>query len=224
MRPSKLSWRFHPVRQRSPATLHASLMARLDRLGRAKELAQIGAAIGREFSHPPAGCASRANRSRSCKQRSTVSFGLILLFPAGYAAARDLFFQACTDTGRSLQHAAARAETALHAEIAETLQSQRAEITENPPRAAGTSLGRGRADRESSGLCGKAGQRSAQRSALVGAAEQLRRALDLIATLPGTPALRQEEIKLQVALISPLLHVSGYTAPDTRLLLRRHVC
>src|SRR4029079_7512412 len=34
-----------------PATLHASLMSRLDRLGPAKDLAQIGAAIGREFSH-----------------------------------------------------------------------------------------------------------------------------------------------------------------------------
>jgi predicted ATPase len=34
-----------------PASLHASLMARLDRLGAAKEVAQIGAAIGREFSH-----------------------------------------------------------------------------------------------------------------------------------------------------------------------------
>ncbi len=34
-----------------PASLHASLMARLDRLGRAKEVAQMGAAIGREFSH-----------------------------------------------------------------------------------------------------------------------------------------------------------------------------
>ncbi len=35
-----------------PASLHASLMARLDRLGSAKEIAQMGAAIGREFSHP----------------------------------------------------------------------------------------------------------------------------------------------------------------------------
>ena len=35
-----------------PASLHASLMARLDRLGSAKDVAQIGAAIGREFSHP----------------------------------------------------------------------------------------------------------------------------------------------------------------------------
>ena len=47
-----------------PASLHASLMARLDRLGPAKEVAQIGAAIGREFSHacwPP----WRASRRRT---------------------------------------------------------------------------------------------------------------------------------------------------------------
>jgi predicted ATPase len=39
-----------PARQAVPPTLHASLMARLDRLGPAKEVAQIGAAIGRDFS------------------------------------------------------------------------------------------------------------------------------------------------------------------------------
>ena len=42
-----------------PATLHASLMARLDRLGPAKEVAQIGAAIGREFSHELIGALAR---------------------------------------------------------------------------------------------------------------------------------------------------------------------
>ena len=43
-----------------PASLHASLMARLDRLGPAKEVAQVGATIGREFSHAllAAWCAS----------------------------------------------------------------------------------------------------------------------------------------------------------------------
>ena len=56
---------------------------------------------------------------------------------------------------------------------------------------------------------GKAGQRSLERSALVEAAEQFTRALDQIATLPATPALRREEIKLQVALITPLIHVKG---------------
>ena len=56
---------------------------------------------------------------------------------------------------------------------------------------------------------------------MVEAAEQLKRALDLIATLPGTPARRREEIKLQVALITPLLHVSGYATPETRAAVER---
>ena len=51
---------------------------------------------------------------------------------------------------------------------------------------------------------------------MVEAAEQLKRALNLIKSLPGTPALRREEIKLQVELITPLLHVRGYAAPETR--------
>lgn len=70
-------------------------------------------------------------------------------------------------------------------------------------------------------LWGKAGLRSAQRSALVEASDQLRRALDQIATLAPTSALRREEIKLQVALITPLLHVSGYAAPETRAAVER---
>jgi predicted ATPase len=70
-------------------------------------------------------------------------------------------------------------------------------------------------------LWGRAGQRSLARSALVEATEQLRRALDQIATLTATPALRREEIKLQVALITPLLHVRGYAAPETRAAVER---
>ena len=46
--------------------------------------------------------------------------------------------------------------------------------------------------------------------------DQFTRALDQIATLPGTPALRREQIKLQVALITPLMHVKGYAAPETK--------
>ena len=63
---------------------------------------------------------------------------------------------------------------------------------------------------------GKAGQRSLERSALIEAIEQFTRALDQIATLPATSALRREQIKLQVALITPLLHIRGYAAPETK--------
>ncbi|MBV8094609.1 MAG: tetratricopeptide repeat protein, partial [Acetobacteraceae bacterium] len=71
------------------------------------------------------------------------------------------------------------------------------------------------------GLWGKAGQRSLARSALVEAVAQLTRALDQIATLPGTPALRREQIKLQIALVNPLMHVKGYAAAETRAATER---
>jgi predicted ATPase len=70
-------------------------------------------------------------------------------------------------------------------------------------------------------LWGKAGQRSMERSALVEAIEQLKRALAQIAALPATSALRREQIKLQVALINPLLHVKGDAAPETKAAAER---
>src|SRR5256714_1923498 len=70
-------------------------------------------------------------------------------------------------------------------------------------------------------LWGKAGQRSLERSALMEAVAQLTRALDQIAALPGTSALRREQIKLQVALVTPLLHVKGYAAPETKAAAER---
>jgi predicted ATPase len=65
-------------------------------------------------------------------------------------------------------------------------------------------------------LWGRAGQRSLTRSALVESIEQFTRALDQIASLPGTPALRREEIKLQFALITPLIYIKGFATPETK--------
>ena len=74
---------------------------------------------------------------------------------------------------------------------------------------------------KAAGLWGKAGQRSIERSALVEAVAQLSRALDQIATLPSTPLMRREQIKLQVALANPLMHVKGYAAPETKAAAER---
>jgi tetratricopeptide (TPR) repeat protein len=68
---------------------------------------------------------------------------------------------------------------------------------------------------------GKAGQRSLERSALVEAIAQFTRALDQIAILPGTTALRREQIKLQAAIITPLMHIKGQTASETKAALER---
>src|SRR6185312_15492049 len=70
-------------------------------------------------------------------------------------------------------------------------------------------------------LWGKAGQRSLARSALIEAAAQFTRALDQIAALPATPALRREQIRLQVDLITPIMHLKGYAAPETKAAAER---
>jgi predicted ATPase len=71
---------------------------------------------------------------------------------------------------------------------------------------------------------GKAGQRSLERSAMVEAVAQFRRALEQIATLPGTPALRREQLKLQVALITPLLHIKDIPHPKPQGLRSGPAC
>jgi predicted ATPase len=110
---------------------------------------------------------------------------------------------------------------ALHARIAETLESQFAEIAENQPELLARHCTEAGLIQKAAGLWGKAGQRSLARSALVEATAQLTRALAQLTALPATPALRREEIKLQVALINPLLHVKGYAAPETKAAAER---
>ena len=109
----------------------------------------------------------------------------------------------------------------LHARIADTLGSQFVEIADNQPEVLARHCTEAGLIEKAAGLWGKAGQRSLARSALVEAAEQLTRALAQIATLSATPALRREEIRLQVALITPLIHVKGYAAPESKAAAER---
>ncbi|MGA8697917.1 MAG: adenylate cyclase, partial [Xanthobacteraceae bacterium] len=105
---------------------------------------------------------------------------------------------------------------ALHARIAETIESEFAESAESRPELLARHWTEAGLIEKAAGFWGKAGQRSLARSALVEAAEQLTRALEQIATLPSTPVLRGEQIKLQVALVNALMHVKGYAAPEPK--------
>jgi class 3 adenylate cyclase/predicted ATPase len=199
-----------------PASLQASLMARLDRLGAAKEVAQIGAAIGREFSHALLASVVRETGAElgSALDR-LIQAGL--LFRQGLPPhARYLFKHALVQDaayGTLLREP----RRALHARIAEALESQFAEIAESQPELLARHCTEAGLIEKAAGLWGKAGQRSLARSASVEATEQLTRALGQIATLPATPALRREQIKLQVMLITACMHVKGYAAPETKV-------
>jgi predicted ATPase len=203
-----------------PASLHASLMARLDRLGPAKDVAQIGAVIGREFSHALLAAVVRKPETelQSALNR-LVEAGLLFRQGVGPHASYLFKHALVQDTAYGTLLREPRRE--LHARIAEALERQFGEIAENRPELLARHCTEARLIEKAASLWGKAGQRSLARSALVEAAEQLTRALDQITTLQSTPALRREQISLQVALITPLIHVKGYAAPETKAAVER---
>ncbi len=201
-----------------PASLHASLMARLDRLGAAKEVAQIGAVIGREFPHALiAAVAHKAEPELGSALDRLIEAGL--LFRQGVAPHATYLFKHALVQDAAYSTLLREPRRELHARIAETLESQFAEIAENRPELLARHCTEAGLIEKAAVLWGKAGQRSLDRSALVEAAEQLTRALAHIETLPGTPALRREQIKLQVALANALMHTKGYAAPETKAAL-----
>src|SRR5215472_617668 len=204
-----------------PASLHASLMARLDRLGGpAKELAQIAAVIGREFSHA---LLASVVRQPEAEQRSALDrlLNAGLFFRRGTPPHATYLFKHALVQDAAYGTLLREPRRALHARIAETLESHFAEIAENQPEVLARHCNEAGLIEKAASLWAKAGQRSLERSALVEAAEQLRRALDLIATLPPTPALRREQIRLQVAIITPLIPLKGYAAPETKAAAER---
>src|SRR5499433_1677065 len=204
-----------------PASLYASLMARLDRLGGpAKELAQVAAAIGREFSHALLASVVRQPEAelRSALDR-LIAAGL--LFRRGMLSHATYLFKHALVQDAAYGTLLRAPRRALHARIAETIESEFTETAESQPELLARHWTEAGLIEKAASLWGKAGQRSLARSALVEAAEQLTRALDQIATLPGTPVVRREQIKLQVALVNALMHVKGYAAPELKAAVER---
>jgi class 3 adenylate cyclase/predicted ATPase len=203
-----------------PASLHASLMARLDRLGPAKEIAQIGAAIGREFSH-----ALLARVVRKPEAQLALALDRIvqagLLFCQGVPPYASYLFKHALVQDAAYGTLLREPRRALHARIAETLESDFPDIAESQPEVLARHCSEAGLIEKAASLWGNAGQRSLDRSALVEAIEQLSRALAQIEALPSTPALRREHIKLQVALIAPLIHVKGHAAPESKAAAER---
>ena len=197
-----------------PASLQASLMARLDRLGSAKQVAQIGAGIGREFSHallsavvckPEAELASALDR--------LIAAGL--LFRQGVPPHATYLFKHALVQDAAYGTLLREPRRALHARIAETLERQFTEIAENQPELLARHCTEAGQIEQAASFWGKAGQWSLEHSALEEAAEQFTRALALVASLPSTPALRREQINFHVGLTNALMHTKGRAAMET---------
>jgi class 3 adenylate cyclase/predicted ATPase len=186
-----------------PVSLHASLMARLDRLGPAKEVAQIGSAIGREFSHALLASVARKSEAELASALDRL-VQAALLFRQGVPPQASYLFKHALVQDAAYGTLLREPRRALHARIAETLEGRFTETAESQPEILAHHFAEAGLTEAAIEWWGTAGQRSLARSAFLEGGEQLKRALDQIATLPATPALRREEIKLQVAFANVL--------------------
>ena len=198
-----------------PASLQASLMSRLDRLGPAKEVAQVGSAIGREFPHMLlAAVVRKPDPELNSDLDRLIAAGL--LFRQGTPPHASYLFKHALVQDAAYSTLLREPRRVLHARIAEILENQFVDIAENQPELLARHYASAGLVEKSARLWGKAGLRSQERSALLEAAGQLNQALAQIISLPSTPNLRHEQIILQVALLNTLMHVKGYGAPETK--------
>ena len=203
-----------------PPTLQQSLTARLDRLGPAREVAQIGAVIGRGFSYP-------LIRAVADMEDTPLQTALELLAEAdillvqGLAPDAEYRFKHTLIQDAAYENLLKSRRQVLHRRVGETLRQKFGSTAAAEPELLAHHFTRAGMSEEAVEWWGKAGQRSLERSALVEAVAQLTRALDQIASLPATPKLRRVQIEFQVALINSLMHVKGYTAPETKAAVER---
>ena len=205
---------------RVPASLQASLMARLDRLGPPKEVAQIGAAMDAS-SLMPSCRLWFASRRQNLGLRSTGLWLQVCSSDRARCRTQSIFSNMLWFRTPPMALSCASRDARLHARIAETLESLFTDVVETRPELLARHCTEASLTEKAVHYWGEAGMRSLERSALVEAVEHLTRGLAQIAVLRSTPALRREEIKLQVALVSPLIHVKGYAAPETKAAVER---
>ena len=201
-----------------PASLHASLMARLDRLGSAKEVAQIGAVIGREFSHALVAVVAREpeEKLKSALDR-LIAAGL--LFRQGTPPHASYLFKHALVQDAAYGTLLREPRRALHAHIADVLEAQFSSVIE-PELLAHHYTEAGRIE-EAIDYWLKAGQRAMQRSAHVEAERHLRVGLELLAGLPETTARHHREITLQNTLGVCLMPTRGFGNPEVATAFNR---
>jgi class 3 adenylate cyclase/predicted ATPase len=198
-----------------PPTLHVSLMARLDRLGPiAKDIAQKGAAIGREFTYELLALIGERSRVelRDGLERLTRAG---LLFATGSQPDAIYTFKHALVQDAAYETLLRSRRQDLHARIAMEIETHFPEVREQRPELLAHHATQAGLIERAVVQWGKAGRKSVSRSAMAEAVSQLRRGLDLLPALPDTPERQRLELELQSALGGALVASRGIAAPET---------
>jgi predicted ATPase len=189
--------------QAIPPTLQQLLTARLDRLGSARAVAQIAAVIGRGFSYPLVRAVAKMEDEALQTALERLAEADILLVQ-GLPPESEYRFKHALIQDAAYENLLKSRRQALHRRTGEVLRDEFAATAAAEPELLAHHFTEAGLTEAAIEWWGTAGQRSLARSALVEGVEQLKRALDQIAILPATPALRREEIKLEVAFANAL--------------------
>jgi predicted ATPase len=195
-------------------------MARLDRLVPVKEVAQIGACIGREFSDRLLGAVSGlgADKVHSALEQLVASE---LIWRSGSASDGTYAFKHALVQEAAYASLLNARRQQLHARIAGELEANWPEVVETQPElVAHHHANAGQFERAIDYLA-VAGQKAIDRSANLEAVRVLRRAIELLAALPETTLRLERELELQTFLASPLMAVRVYSAPEVGQLYER---
>ncbi len=196
-----------------PTSLQASLLARLDRLAPTRDVAQIAAALGRQFSH-------ELISAVAAMPREQLDDALAQLVQA------ELIFRRGTppDAEYTFKHALVQDAAygtllrsrcqQLHHRIVATLEDKFPEIVAAQPALLARHCAEAALAEKAVVYWLKAGQQALARSAMTEAVAQLRKGLDALAALPDGPGRQQHELDLQLALGPALTATKGYSAPE----------
>jgi predicted ATPase len=191
-----------------PTTLHDALMARLDRLGPAKELAQLGATVGREFSYALLRAVSPLNED-ALQQRLRQLVEAELVYQSGSPPQARYLFKHALVQDTAYQSLLKSRRQQLHHQIASVLEARFPEIKETQPELLAHHYTEAGLIEQAIPHWQQAGERAVQRSAYVEAISHLAKGLELLKTLSDTPARAQRELTLQIALGVPLMATKG---------------
>ena len=204
------AWRNFEV----PTSLHASLMARLDHLGPAKEVAQIGAAIGREFSLKLLASVARKKPSDLYPALRRLTDAGLVFRQSTPGNATFLFKHALVlDTAYSTLLRSTRRQ--LHGRIVESLEELFPDTAVARPELLAYHCTAARLHWKGAGYWLAAGQQALARSAMLEAVAHLQKGLDVVAQVARSPERDRCELELQIALGKAPIATKGHAAQVT---------
>ena len=204
-----------------PTTLHASLMARLDRLGTAaKEVAQIGAAIGREFSYQLLILVAQKNEEEVKASLARLSDAGLVFCRGAPPEANFLFKHALVrDAAYGSLLRSQRLE--LHARIANTIEAEFPDKAAAQPEVLGHHAEEAGLSAKAIGFWQKAGELAVRRAANPEAIKHFRRALSLLGEQPDTVERSRNELAILSRLGRELMSSHGWASPEVRVAFER---